>query len=265
MTFLRTVSITWPLRAALVIRSKTCLCERPLTITPSMPISSSPALRRPSFSAAPLGTMAPMYTWGNTFWYGVNNRQSHRKNWNYMHFSGYITSSTTAYSLQHNFFIIKVLWVDTLEIEYSLYILTGCCGPSPPRTRKPKPVSMSRFRKTSMSLVWGSVGRSFLVFKADHEDKRLKMYVNKWCRSTLTSALQQGFGLQVQLCSFSFGGVDRAQGACVGVVRQGLGRRVCDGVQSFCTGRHFLSLTDTCCLMFCYFKNQNYLCRIIFH
>lgn len=34
--------------------------------------------------------------------------------------------------------------------------LTGCCGPSPPRTRKPKPVSMSRFRKTSMSLVWGS-------------------------------------------------------------------------------------------------------------
>lgn len=41
------------------------------------------------------------------------------------------------------------------------------------------------------------------------------------CR--LTSALQQGFGLQVHLCGVSFGGVGGAQGARVGVVRQGLG------------------------------------------
>lgn len=62
------------------------------------------------------------------------------------------------------------------------------------------------------------------------------------CEATLTSALQQGFGLQVQLRDVSFGGVDGAQGARVGVVRQGLGGRVRDGVQRLRTGRHFLSL-----------------------
>lgn len=61
-SFLRTVSMTWPLRAALVINSSTCLWDLPLTGTPSMQSSSSPARRRPSFSAAPSGTMAPMYT-----------------------------------------------------------------------------------------------------------------------------------------------------------------------------------------------------------
>lgn len=61
--FLRTVNMTCPLRAALVISSSTCLWDLPLTGTPSIHMSSSPARRRPSFSAAPRGTMAPMYTW----------------------------------------------------------------------------------------------------------------------------------------------------------------------------------------------------------
>lgn len=65
--------------------------------------------------------------------------------------------------------------------------------------------------------------------------------------STLTSALQQGFGLQVHLCDVSFGGVGRAQGACVGVVRQGLGGGVRGNVQSLCAGRHFLSLNWKTC------------------
>lgn len=62
-SFLRTVSRTCPLRAALVISSSTCLWDLPFTGTPSIHMSSSPARRRPSFSAAPRGTMAPMYTW----------------------------------------------------------------------------------------------------------------------------------------------------------------------------------------------------------
>lgn len=62
-SFLRTVSMTWPFRAALVISSNTCLWDFPLTGKPSMQSSSSPARSRPSFSAAPSGTIAPMYTW----------------------------------------------------------------------------------------------------------------------------------------------------------------------------------------------------------
>lgn len=60
--------------------------------------------------------------------------------------------------------------------------------------------------------------------------------------STLTSALQQGFGLQVHLRGIPLGGVGGAQGARVGVVRQSLGSRVGDAVQSLRAGRHVLSL-----------------------
>lgn len=40
---------------------------------------------------------------------------------------------------------------------------------------------------------------------------------------TPTSAVEKGFGLQVNLCGLPFGGVGGTQRARVGVVRQGLG------------------------------------------
>lgn len=96
------------------------------------------------------------------------------------------------------------------------------------------------------------------------------------CWPTLTSALQQGFGLQVHLCDVSFGGVGRAQGACVGVVRQGLGGGVCGNVQSLRAGRHFLSLNWKTCTIntsFCvkyhyllhnYHFNFRFSCALVF-
>lgn len=58
----------------------------------------------------------------------------------------------------------------------------------------------------------------------------------------LTSALQQGFGLQVHLRGVSLGGVDGAQGARVGVVSQRLLGGVAEAVQRLRAGRHFLPL-----------------------
>lgn len=59
--FLLTVSSTCPFRAAVVIKSNTCLCDFPLTGIPSIHINSSAARSLPSFSAAPRGMMAPIY------------------------------------------------------------------------------------------------------------------------------------------------------------------------------------------------------------
>lgn len=72
--------------------------------------------------------------------------------------------------------------------------------------------------------------------------------VTALCWSTLTSALQKGFGFQVQLGGVSLRRVGRTQGACVGVVRQSLGGGVCRKVQSLCAGRHFLSLNWKMCI-----------------
>lgn len=117
-SFLRTVSMTWPLRAALVISSSTCLWDLPLTGTPSIQISSSPARRRPSFSAAPSGTMAPMYTCRSS-------RTWKRK------------SASFSPSIHRPPQLLP----------------TGWSGPSPPRTRKPKPDSWFLLIYTSRSLV----------------------------------------------------------------------------------------------------------------
>lgn len=65
---------------------------------------------------------------------------------------------------------------------------------------------------------------------------------NKTPASTLTSAFQESFGLQVHFHSLSFGGVSAKLATWVGRVRQHLWGQLCANVQSLCAASHFLSL-----------------------